>query len=80
MKCLYELMTSESSACLRQSGSEAALAAVSAPPWSTSSASSGTGGWWLHTEPSLGSSLIIDFTNELMVGWEGPFPVAEKSV
>lgn len=80
MKCLYEIMTSESSGYLKQSGSELALAAVSAPPWSRSSASSGTGWWWLHTDPSLGSSLIIDFTNVLMVGWEGAFPGTEESV
>lgn len=71
VKCLYELMTPESSGCLTQSGSEVALAAVSAPLWSRSSASSGTGCWWLHTDPSMGNALIIDFTDVLMVGWEG---------
>lgn len=72
-------MTSESSACLKESGSDV--------PWLQSVPLHGAdpvpavgqdGGGCTHIHPW--GALIIDFTNLLMLGWEGAFPGAEKSV
>lgn len=71
-------MTSESSGCLKQGGSEVALAAVRAveqiqcQQWDRMVVAA-------HRS-ICGELSHIDFTDVFMVGWEGAFPGAEKPV